>query len=936
MESTTDQKKAERAEELKHLLWLGEMFVRGVNTPPARSAALAPPAAARGGSHVVDRAGNRVPVRFDMITARNEELCSSAYGPELVSIDAPAITAEVVQRFRSGMTTRELDAETMAICVSRSAVHSDYEWLAARICVSDLHKRTTASLAKMVDRILAAAPDRSYVRLSDEFIAIVRRADAEISARLDFRRDYSLRHFGFTTMARGYLLRPGPRSEEPPLLETQLMERPQHLYMRVALGVFVCQPGGDGHLAPEPVFARRLADAFAFYELLSTQRISNATPTLLNTGTPVAQLSSCFQTATGDDLSSLYMTLHNIALISKWSGGVSLWLHNVRSENAPIRGTGGRSSGLKNYVKVLHETQLYVNQGGNRPGAVAAYLSVDHGDILTFLRMGRVKNIEESLRAVSSPRLKYALWVSNLFMRTLSEQIANDARAAAGGENDPTAGDWYLFDPSTAPGLHLVYGAEYEALYRRYVAERRYQHKIKAGEIMVEAFKTWAQTGTPYVLYKDHFNAKSNMINIGPICSSNLCTEIGIPSWSDHDVADFSRFHPGNTRGEYGVCNLAAICLESFLQGGRLDFAALEAAAAVETRALNRVIDLNYYPSPECERSNRRHRPIGIGIMGLADVLARLRLGYDTAEARALARAIAATVYFGAVAESCRLAGEEGAYETFEGSPTSRGELQPDLWVAAGHLGAGWEAELEASTGGYLTPQRWAELRAAARRGVRNAYLTAYMPTATTSNMVGQNECFEPFTSNIYARKTQAGVFTIVNRHLMAELEELGVWDEAMRQSILNAGGSVQGIERIPAAVRRRYLTARELHQSYIIQMATALAPFVCQSLSMNCYLNEPDLPKILRFLFDGWRAGLKTGVYYIHTRPAAGAQKADEVVKAPAAQAPAVTTPAVATPAVATPAVATPAVATPEPAAVTPARAGVVCTDEICTSCAL
>jgi ribonucleoside-diphosphate reductase alpha subunit len=835
-----------------------------------------------------------------MITERNEDLCSNpAYGLELAAIDSPSITTEVVRRFRNGMTTRELDAETASICAQLATHHSDYEWLAARVYVSDLHKRTPAELPAMIDAIVEAAPDRSYVRLSDEFVAIARRADPAIATRLDFRRDFHFRFFGYQTIARSYLLRPSAREkEQSTLLGDQLLERPQHLYMRIALGVFVCQPDGRGHEAADEVFAGRLADAFQFYDALSLQCVSNATPTMLNASTIVPQLSSCFQVATGDDLATLYDTLKSIALISKWSGGVSLWIHNVRAEGAPIRKTGGRSSGMKRYVKVLDDTQEYVDQGGNRKGAFAIYMGVEHDDIFTFLALGRLKG-EEALKELNSPNLKYALWIPDLFMEALVAQLENDARVEAGGLNDPTAGDWYLFCPDTAPGLHLVYGEAYRELYGRYVAEKRYRRRVKAGDIILEAYRTWTQTGVPYVLFKDSFNRNSNMQNVATICSSNLCCEVAIPSWSAFDAPDFARFHPGNdpTKGEFGVCNLAAICLESFLaespDAGEdptrlrhslrlgvlepliwLDFAGIIEAAALETRALNRVIDLNFYPSEECRRSNRRHRPIGIGIMGLADVLARLRLVYGSPEARGVARAIAAVVYYGAVLESTRLAEIEGPYETFAGSPISQGRLQPDLWAETGHLESGWEEEVERLTGGAITAADWFDLRARARRGVRNAYLTAYMPTATTSNIVGQNECFEPFTSNIYTRNTQAGEFIVANRHLMTELGELELWDDQMRRDILTAGGSVQGISRIPLDVRRRYRTAREIHPSLVILMAKAMAPFVCQSMSMNLFLDEPDLPKILRFLIEGWQAGLKTGLYYCHTKPATGSQK--------------------------------------------------------------
>jgi ribonucleoside-diphosphate reductase alpha subunit len=895
---------------------LGQAFARAVaewgGPQPLRAAPAAP------ATYVVNRRGEKVGAEFDKITARNEELRSNpAYGPELRGINSPAITAEVVRRFRNGMTTRELDSETVATCVDRCTESSDYEWLAARICVSDLHKRTPAAMPAVVDALVAAAPCRAAVRLSDEFIAIVRRAADAIAGKLDAGRDYRLRYFGLQTVENSYLLRQAAEGRPD---KGAVAERPQHLYMRVALGIFVCQPDGRGHEADEDVFARRLAQAFAYYDALSLQLVSNATPTMLNAGTTVPQLSSCFQLATGDDLRAIFDTFESAGMISKWSGGVSLWLHNVRAEGAPIRKTGGRSSGVKHVVKIFNEIQRYVDQGGNRPGAFAVYLSVDHDDVFTFLRMARIKG-EDAFRPFSAPDLKYALWVPDLFMEALAAQLANDARAAADpAANDPAAGDWYLFSPDTAPGLHLAYGDEYRALYARYVAEGRARRRVKAGDIVAEAFATWTQVGVPYWLFKDNINRKSNMCNVGPICSSNLCCEITIPSWSAFDAGAFERFHPDNgAGGETGVCNLAAICLESFVVAGgaaggeTLDFANIANAAALEARALNRVIDLNHYPNEEGRRSNRRHRPIGIGVMGLADVLARLGVAYGSREALALARGAAAAVYYGAMRESCRLAEAEGPYETFAGSPVSKGKIQPDLWVEAGNLSGDWAREVEEATGGFLRPGDWADLRARAARGVRNAYVTAYMPTATTSNIVGQNECFEPYTSNLYPRKTLAGEFMIVNRHLMRRLASLGLWDEEMRREVLAAGGSVQGIARVPAEVRRLFRTAREIHPSLVIRMAKSMAPFVSQSMSMNLFLSEPSLPKIIRFLDEGWREGLGTGVYYVHLAPATGSQKTSVVVTTGPARAPA-----------------------PAPAP-TPARAARrACADEVCTSCAL
>jgi ribonucleoside-diphosphate reductase alpha subunit len=857
------------------------------------------------------------------------------------------------------MTTRELDSETAAICIQRSTHHPDYEALAARIYVSDLHKRTALSPLALMR---AAATARTPMRYAEEYCAILERlGDPALAAFLDPARDFNFRYFGYQTLTRGYLMRPGGRLQESSLLDEGVMERPQHLYARVALGVFVGQPGRDGHRLDDDAFAACLRDAKEYYDALSCQLISNATPTMLNSGTPVPQLSSCFQLATGDDLPELADTLKSAMLTSKWSGGLSVWLHNVRAEGAPIVSTGGRSTGIKRYVRILNDAQNYVDQGGNRPGAFAVYLSVDHADVFEMLSNGRLKGAPEELKAAD---LKYGLWVPDRFMAALRAQLANDARVARGGRNDPTAGDWYLFCPKRAPGLYLVYDDRvrgtraYSELYDRYVAEKRYSRRVKAGDIIAEAFKMWQQNGTPYVLYKDNCNAKSNMINVAIICSSNLCVEILIPSWSKFDALEFARlFHPGNAGGgETGVCNLASVCLSSHVGNGpspgpqaaamieaprpaalmieaptpaavmppmieapkpaapmppmdeasktaarmpfmikvpivdekivagsrgaawvrpRIEWARLERTAGLGARALNKVIDINSYPTEEGARSNRRHRPIGLGIMGAADVLARLRLAYSSPAARGVMRGIAATIYYGALCESAAAAERDGPYATFKGSPASQGLLQPDLWVRASDLAAEWEAEVERLTEGFLTPAKWAALRARIMKtGLRNAYVTAYMPTASSASIVGQNEGLEPYTSQIYVRRTQGGEFFVVNAHLIAELEEAGIWSDSLRREILAAGGSVKNIEHIPAEIRARYLTAREIHPTRIIQMTAAVAPFVDQSISMNMYTAEPSLPKILRFLLEGHAAGLKTGMYYCHTAPATGSQK--------------------------------------------------------------
>jgi len=573
-----------------------------------------------------------------------------------------------------------------------------------------------------------------------------------------------------------------------------------------------------------------------------------------------------------------YSTLKKISVISKWSGGVGAWGHGIRAEGATIRGTNGVSSGVVRFLRVANDTQLYSNQGGNRPGAFVFTMMVEHDDIFSVLEAARIKG-DGATRQTNAPDLKYCLWVNDYYFEVLKAQIENIKRVAAGGEDDPTAGDWYLFDPDQSPGLHLVCGAEYRALHAKYVTEGKYRRCVKAGDIMLEAFKTWSMGGTPYVMNKDQINLKSNMSNVAPICSSNLCCEIIIPSWSKFDKDVFGKFHPGNSEsGEFGVCNLDAVVLEQFVLPAkpsdtsylsRVNFRGIAEAAGLSLRALNRIIDLNFSPSKECRRSNLRHRPVGVGEMGLADLLACIRIAWGSRKACVVARGISAAIYFGAMNESAALAEVEGPYETFEGSPVSQGILQPDMWVKTGHLSADWETEVEVATNGFLKPADWAALRVRCKRGVRNAYATAYMPTATSSNIVGVNECFEPYTSNLYTRKTLAGEFFVVKRHLMYELMELGIWDKTMHLDILAAKGSVQKIARIPLEVRKRHLTARETHQSRFIWMAKAMSPFICQAMSMNYFGSAPSLPKLLRFFFEGQEAGLKTNMYYAHSQPA-------------------------------------------------------------------
>jgi ribonucleoside-diphosphate reductase alpha chain len=1142
--------------------------------------------------YVVKRDGRRQEAHFDKITERNRALCAATAGPTprraLARIEPQlaGLTLEVLKRFQSGSTTHELDMLTASVCAARSARHPEYADLAARIVVSDLHKRTPESFAEA---------ERAAARTSEELRAIAARASAEIDGRIDHARDYQFTCFGVQTMIRSYLLRTGGA-------DSPIAERPQHAYMRVALALCVGAPDRRGGELPEEEFRARLGRAFEVYDLLSAFRLTHASPTMFNAGTAHPQLSSCFLLAVDDDLETILQVDKDAGMISKWAGGIGICLSRMRAEGALIRSSGGESSGLRRLVAKLNASQLYVNQGGLRPGAYALYLEAWHADVFAFIEMGRFKGV-----ALSAPDVKYALWVPDLFMEALTAELAAAAARARGEAADPAAGDWHLFSPEQAPGLVDAYGGAFRALYARYVAEGRHARVVKASELMSAWFVTVAQKGNPYVLFKDHVNRKSNLAHYRTVTNSNLCvagetlvlTDEGhVPiaelaarpggrarvwngaEWSDVEVArtaesaevlavefegggrlvctpdhkfynrhgdeiraaylaqgtvlecprrfpvvygtgpdlddqaaasrlyfsgmaavlgvvrfvdndaaytpirarmpraaDSDRLplgaktilrsaqescgegagyvaavatnppinaaigarlawlagfldgmasnvnggdlrlecpapaanvlskavllmqtlgvrphvyaqkasfvlelsvndvcglaslglpalvcesakltprppkgpklacggatikrverlpdkvptycfaEPKRHRGvfngiltgqcaeitipcfreegrpeaaEYGTCNLAAIPLASFVgpaaaegAGGdasgprpasRVRWLDLARAVRAAARNLDAVVDLTYYPVEPCRRSNLKHRPLAIGVMGLADVFAALGLAYGSREACALDRALHAFIYYHAMAESAELGRAKGSHESFAGSPAAQGRLQPDLWVECGHLSANWAAEVEEATGGALAAADWDRLRAASRAHLRNAYVTADMPTATSSQVTGQNECFEPYTSNLYTRKTLAGEFTILNPHLFAELDRRGLWDDGMVRALIASGGSVRDAERFPAFaripddVRRRFRTARELDQRLLTRHAAARNPFLSQTQSLNYYFGEPRFRDALTVIVEGWRLGLTTGSYYIHTAPAVGAAEA-------------------------------------------------------------
>jgi ribonucleoside-diphosphate reductase alpha subunit len=638
--------------------------------------------------------------------------------------------------------------------------------------------------------------------VSDELVSIVKEHGTKIDERIQYDRDYLFDYFGFKTLERSYLLKD---------TTMKIMERPQHLWMRVALALW----------------GNNLERAFETYELLSTKAFTHATPTLFNAGTPRQQLSSCFLLSmTDDSIAGIYKTLGDCAAISKYAGGIGLHIHNVRARGSLIRGTNGMSNGLVPMLRVFNNTARYVDQGGGkRNGSFAVYLEPWHADVEDFLKL-KLNTGSEEERARD---LFYALWIPDLFM----ERVEAD-------------GMWTLFCPNEAPGLADVWGPAFVELYTRYEREGRGRKQVSAQKLWFSMLDSQMETGTPYILFKDACNAKSNQQNLGTIKSSNLCTEI----------IEYS------SPTETAVCNLASLALPAFVvkdasEKPIFDYDALMNATRVAIRNLNRVIDINYYPTPETERSNKRHRPVGLGIQGLADVFAMLKLAWDDDAAAVTNQLIFEHMYYAAVDESANLASTEGAYETFLGSPASNGRLQPDLWSVR-----------------PISSLDWTGLRAKAAEGLRNSLLIAPMPTASTSQILGYNECFEPFTTNIYTRRTLAGEFVIVNKHLMRELMERGIWSESLKQKIIAMNGSVQEIAEIPDEIKPIYKTSWELKQRTLIDMAAARGAFICQSQSLNLFVADPTYSKLTSMHFYSWKKGLKTGCYYLRTKAPVSAQK--------------------------------------------------------------
>jgi ribonucleoside-diphosphate reductase alpha subunit len=721
-------------------------------------------------------------------------------------VDPVSITQKVIEGFYAGITTSEIDTLAAETCAYMSQRHPDFSTLAARIAVSNLHKNTSDSFSETV-RSLFEFHDkqgRSAKLISDEVYEFVQANAEELNAAIDYRRDHDYDYFGFRTLEKSYLLR----------VHGKIVERPQHMLMRVACGIHT----GDVQAASET------------YDLMSRRFFTHASPTLFNAGTPTPQMSSCFLlTMQEDSIEGIYNTLKQCALISKSAGGIGVAISNIRAAGSYVRGTNGYSNGLVPMLRNFNATARYVDQGGGkRKGSFAMYLEPWHADVFDFLEL-RKNHGKEEQRARD---LFYALWIPDLFMKRVKDN-----------------GDWTLFcpneayDTATGKGLIDVWGDEFEEMYHRFESEDKGRRSVKAQQLWFRILESQMETGTPYMLYKDHANRKSNQQNLGTIHNSNLCTEI-IEYTSPDEVA---------------VCNLASIALSAFAQSGKpYDFDGLYKVTKVATRNLNKVIDKNFYPVKEARNSNMRHRPIGLGVQGLADAFLIMQLPFESEGAKTLNEDIFETIYFAACEASCELAERDGPYETFKGSPASKGQLQFDLWGRDPKSGR-WD---------------WTTLKAkVGKHGLRNSLLVAPMPTASTAQILGNNESFEPYTQNLYVRRVLSGEFVQVNRHLLRDLIRRGLWTEDLRMQLVAHNGSVQHLD-LSSELKELYKTVWEVKQRIVLDMAADRGAYIDQSQSLNIHMTDATTAKLSSMHFHGWNLGLKTGMYYLRTKAAADAIK--------------------------------------------------------------
>ncbi|CAI9271918.1 unnamed protein product [Lactuca saligna] len=767
--------------------------------------------------YVVKRDGRQEAVHFDKITARLKKL---SYGLSVDHCDPVLVSQKVCAGVYKGVTTSQLDELAAETAAGMTANHPDYASLAARIAVSNLHKNTKKSFSETIKDMYNYVSERSGQKaplIADDVYEIIMKHAARLDSEIIYDRDFDYDYFGFKTLERSYLLK----------IHGKVVERPQHMLMRVAVGIH----------------KNDIESVIKTYHLMSQRWFTHASPTLFNAGTPKPQLSSCFLICMKDDsIEAIYDTLKECAIISKQAGGIGVSIHNIRATGSYIRGTNGTSNGIVPMLRVFNDTARYVDQGGGkRKGAFAVYLEPWHADIFEFLDLKKNHGKEEQ----RARDLFYALWIPDLFM----ERVQSN-------------GDWSLFCPNEAPGLADCWGQDFEKLYTQYEKLGKAKKVVKAQNLWFEILTSQIETGTPYMLFKDTCNRKSNQQNLGTIKSSNLCTEI-IEYTSPTETA---------------VCNLASIALPRYvrekgvpaesqpskLAGSRgssnryFDFEKLAEVTSTITTNLNKIIDVNYYPVETAKRSNLRHRPIGIGVQGLADTFILLGMAFDSPEAQQLNKDIFETIYYHALKASCELAEKEGTYETYVGSPVSKGVLQPDMWgVTPSNL---WD---------------WNSLRGMiSRNGIRNSLLVAPMPTASTSQILGNNECFEPYTSNIYSRRVLSGEFVVVNKHLLHDLTEMGIWSPAVKNQIIYEDGSVQKIMEIPENLKAIYKTVWEIKQRTLVDMAVDRGCYIDQSQSLNIHMDQPNFGKLTSLHFHAWSKGLKTGMYYLRSRAAADAIK--------------------------------------------------------------
>ena len=747
--------------------------------------------------YVIKRDGRRELVQFDKITARIKKLCYSLHE----SVDPQRIAMRVIEGVYDGVTTTELDNLAAEVAATSAVTHPDYASLASRIAVSNLHKATKKSFAETIDELYNYVDPVTGERASliaEDVHEIIQENAEFLDSQIIYDRDFSYDFFGFKTLERSYLLK----------MNGAICERPQQMLMRVSVGIHKDD----------------LDSVVSTYHMLSEGWFTHATPTLFNSGTPKPQMSSCFLlTMKEDSISGIYDTLKQCAKISQSAGGIGLAMHNIRAKGSYIKGTNGTSNGIVPMLRVFNDTARYVDQGGGRrKGSFAMYLEPWHADVFDFLEM-RKNHGKEEQRARD---LFYALWIPDLFMKRVEEN-----------------GDWTLMCPNECPGLPETHSAEFDALYLKYEKEGKGRKTIKAQDLWFKILESQIETGTPYMLFKDAANAKSNQQNLGTIRSSNLCTEI-----IEYTAPD-----------EVAVCNLASVALPKFVKSdGTFDHEKLFEITYEITKNLNRIIDRNYYPVIEARNSNMRHRPIGIGIQGLADVFILMRHSFDSEEARKLNREIFETLYYASCTASKDLAKEDGPYETFKGSPASKGILQYDMWDVTPSDRWEWDVLKD-------------EIK---KHGMRNSLLLAPMPTASTAQILGNNECFEPYTSNIYTRRVLSGEFIVVNKHLLRDLVKLDLWDEDMKNRLIAANGSIQNINEVPDNIKLIYRTAWEISQRSILDMAADRGAFICQSQSLNIFMENVTNSKLTSMHFHAWKKGLKTGMYYLRTKAAADAIK--------------------------------------------------------------